>query len=273
MLYADAITHENAKTKKLMQFDKKEHPIGIQITGNSVEEIRKCIPYLKGYDFVDINCGCPSIRITGNEAGSFLLKTPEKIAEMIKILKEAGLTVTAKIRLGYQNNNVMEVARAIEKAGASALTIHCRLATHSNKIPADWTWIRKVREVVKIPIIGNGDIDSPIKARAMLEIADGAMIARAAIGDPDIFARCMEYLKSGKIIEKSFARNLPYLKLYLKYCKKYNFTDLHRIRYIVSSFLSGFKGAAKLRQELHACKTLDEIENCVKKTKEKNTNK
>ena len=115
MIYADAITHENKKTKELMRTIRTEHPLGIQITGNSIKEIKDCIPYLKGYDLVDINCGCPSIKITGNEAGSYLLNNPEKIVEMIKVLKKAGLTVTAKVRLGFKKNNVLEVAKAKRK--------------------------------------------------------------------------------------------------------------------------------------------------------------
>lgn len=265
MLYADAITHENDKTKKLMETIKEESPVGIQITGNKIEEIKACLPYLKEYDLVDINCGCPSIRIVGSKAGSFLLKNPEKIAEMIKILKSAGLTVTAKIRLGFDNNSVLSIAKIIEKAGADALTIHARLATHSNKIPADWTWIAKAKKELKIPVIGNGDVTNPKQAEEMLKIADGVMIARAAIGDPDIFARCISYMKTGEIIEKSFKRNLPYLKLYIKYCKKYKFNQLHRIRNIVGNFFSGFPGAAKLRQELQSLSSMKEIEEMIKK--------
>jgi nifR3 family TIM-barrel protein len=259
MLYVDAITHENSATKKLMETCKSEKPKIIQITGNNLKEFEKAIPYIKKYDIIDINCGCPSIRITGNEAGSYLLKNPNKIAEIIKLLKKHKFTVTAKIRLGFNNNNVLETAKAIEKAGADALTVHARLASHSNKIPADWNWIKKVKEQLKIPVIGNGDIDSGKKAEEMLKITDGAMIARAAIGDPDIFSRCLHYLKTGEIIEKSFKRNLPYLKIYIKYCKKYNFNNLHRIKYISSTFFKNIPNAAKYRNQVMQAKSLKEI--------------
>lgn len=267
MLYVDAITHENSATKKLMETCKEEENKIIQITGNNLEEFEKAIPHLKKYDIIDINCGCPSIRIVGNEAGSFLLRNPKKIADIIKLLKKAGLTVTAKIRLGFENNNVIETAKAIEKAGASLLTVHARLASHSNKIPADWAWIAKVKKELKIPVIGNGDIDSGKKAEEMLKIADGAMIARAAIGDPDIFYRINHYFKTGKEIPFSFERNIKYLKFYLKYCKKYNFNNLHRIKYIASNFFKNIPNAAKYRNQVMQAKSLEEINNFVNSIK------
>ncbi|MBI3334730.1 tRNA-dihydrouridine synthase family protein [Candidatus Pacearchaeota archaeon] len=259
MLYIDAIIHENAKTKKLMQFTERERPIGIQITGSKVEHFKKAIPYLKDYDLVDINCGCPSTRIVGSEAGSYLLNNPEKIGEIIKILKSAGLIVTAKIRLGFKNNTVLETAKLIESAGADALTIHARLAHHGNDVPADWSWIKKVRSSISIPVIGNGDITSGKQAEAMLKIADACMIARAAIGDPDIFYRINRYLKTGEIIPFDLKRNLHYLKQYLDYCRDFSFTDLSRIKYITAKFFRNIEGSAKMRQQVMQCKTLNEL--------------
>src|SRR3989338_121781 len=104
MINIGAILHPNKKTQTLMKTYPGESPKVIQITGRSVTEFKAVIPFLKSYDIVDINCGCPSMRITDNESGSFLLKNPEKIHEMIRTLKEAGLTVTVKIRLGFKNN-------------------------------------------------------------------------------------------------------------------------------------------------------------------------
>lgn len=264
MLYVDAIIHENKKTMQLMKTTSKEKPIGIQITGSNLEHFKKAIKYLKKYDFVDINCGCPSERIVGNEAGSYLLNNPEKIAEIIKLLKSHKLIVTVKIRLGFHTNNVLEIAKAIESAGADALTIHARLATNSNKIPADWREIEKVRKILKIPVIGNGDVTNGRKAEEMLKIADACMIARASIGDPDIFHRIKHYLKTGREIPFDFERNIKYLSLYLKYCKKYKFNDLHRIRHISQKFFRNISGAVKMRGEIMQSKSIEEIEKVIK---------
>ena len=265
MLYVDAITHENDKTKQLMEIGKKEKPSGIQITGNNIEEFRKVIPYLKKYDIVDLNCGCPSVRIVGNEAGSYLLRSPEKIAAIVKLLKKAGLTVSVKIRLGFERNNVIEIAKMIEKAGADALIVHARLAKDSNKIPADWTWISKVKKAVKIPVIGNGDVVSGESASRMLKICDGVMVARAAIGDPLLFDRINYYLKNGQEKELDVPGNLKLFLEYIKLCGKQKIVDLHRIKYIGSCFIKGFNGAAKKRAEFMSLKTIDEIEGFVGK--------
>ena len=266
MLYIDAITHENAKTKKLMETSREEKPIGIQVTGSNTSELQKAISMkvFDKYDIVNINCGCPSVRITGNEAGSFLLKNPEKIAGMIKLLKDAGYTTTAKIRLGYENNNVMKVSKMIEKAGADALTVHARLAIHSGKIPADWSWIKKIKNEIGIPVIGNGDIFSGEDTGKMLEIADGAMIARAAIGDPYIFERIEKYLKTGKEPDFDLKKNLSAFKEYLALCKKYDFRDIGRIKYVGGNFIRKFEGAAKKRSELMNAKSFEEISRVAK---------
>jgi len=260
MLYVDAITHENDKTNQLMAIGKNEKPSGIQITGNNIEEFRKVIPYLRKYDLVDLNCGCPSVRIVGNEAGSYLLRTPEKVAAIVKLLKKAGLTVSVKIRLGFERNNVIEIAKIIEKAGADALIVHARLAKDSNKIPADWKWIAAVKKAVKIPVIGNGDVISGESAARMLKICDGVMVARAAIGDPLIFDRINYYLKNGKEKELDVSGNLKLFLEYIKLCKKQKIIDLHRIKYIGSCFIKGFNGAAKQRAAFMSLKTIDEIE-------------
>jgi tRNA-dihydrouridine synthase len=220
---------------------------------------------LKKYDIVDLNCGCPSVRIVGNEAGSYLLRNPEKIGEIVKLLKSNGLTVSVKIRLGFDRNNVIEIAKKIEKAGADAITVHARLAKDSNKVPAQWEWIAKVKKAVKIPVIGNGDVISGESAKRMLEICDGVMIGRAAIGDPLIFDRINQYLKNGKERKKEedVSGNIKLFLEYIKLYKKQKIVDLHRIKYIGSCFLSGFKGAAKMRAKFMSLKIIDEIEGFV----------
>ena len=269
MINIPAITHKNRKTEEMMQTCKEDSPLGIQITGNNPKEIEKIIPRLKKYDLVDINAGCPSERITENESGSCLLNSPKKIAEMIKILKKNNITTTLKIRLGFKKNNALEIAKLAEKAGADAITLHPRLATQGYDIPADWKEIAKVKKAVSIPVIGCGDILSPEKAKEMLDSTgcDAIMIARGAIGDPLIFKRTLNYLKTGKSEPPSFKDNIKCFQEYLSLSKKYKLTEsnLTNIRHLGTKFVKGIPGGAKMRNELMQLKSFDEIVDFFKK--------
>lgn len=199
MIYVNAILHSNKKTEQMLKTCSLDKPIGLQITGNNEEEFEKFVKLKKvwkDFDLIDLNCGCPSSRIVGNKAGSYLLNSPEKIGRIVKILKKTGKSVTVKTRLGFNKVNVLEVAKIVEEAGASALTVHCRLAVDGNDVRADWSYLSKVKKVVKIPVMGNGDVFSGADASEMLKVCDGVMIGRGAIGNPLIFRDINRYLES-----------------------------------------------------------------------------
>lgn len=268
MLYTSQIINKNKKTKKLMKFDKSERPIGIQITGNSLKEFESCIPYLKPYDIIDLNCGCPSIKITGNQAGSYLLKNPEKIASIIKLLKSAfpEKAITAKIRLGFKTNNVIKIAKAIESAGADAITLHSRLAIDGSSIPANHKCTKKLVSSLKIPVIANGDIFSGADALRILKDTgcNAIMIARGAIGDPKIFKRILYYLKNGKEKQRNQKENLKLFLEYIKLSKSLKIEDLGRTKYLGIQFIKGIENAPKLRNQFSKLSSIKEIESFVK---------
>ena len=291
MLYTNAILHENKPTLKLMTIGGlKDRPLGLQITGNNISEFTKLskLDVLQNYDLIDINCGCPSVKIVGSEAGSYLLKDPDKIADMIRVLKDSGLTVTAKIRLGYKINNVIEISRKIEKAGADLLTIHARTSEQKNSEPADWSWISKVKREIGIPIVGNGGVVNGKTASEMLEIADGAMVASAAIGNPFVFREILRYLKNaqknslldglkvskkneklsdlktGKEKEITKKERIVAFSDYLNYSEKFDVFDISRVKYLGANFLKGFDGASALRNDLMKLKKSEDILEFVK---------
>ena len=237
----------------MLKTNKEDSPLGIQITGSSLEEFKKLIPFLKKskFNLIDLNCGCPAARIIGTKAGSYLLKDPKKIAQIIKLLKQTKKPVTAKIRLGFNKNNVLQIAKAIEKAGADAITIHPRKSNDSYEKPADWNEIKKLKSILKIPVIANGDIFTPEDIKKVLEFADAVMLGRAAISNPQIFSLKENNTKENK---------LKILEQYLNLCSSTKVTDLQKIKFTSSHILSNFQGAAKLRNKLMKCKSFKEIE-------------
>jgi tRNA-dihydrouridine synthase B len=268
MINIGAIIHENKKTKMMMETAPEDKPLGVQITGNTIDEFEKVLLFLdkKKFDLIDLNCGCPSVRIVGNKSGSYLLKDPEKIAGIIKVLKKAGWIVTAKIRLGFEKNEVMKITDVIEKAGADLITIHARTAKQRNKEPAQWEWIRKVKEKSKIPIIGNGGITDGKTANEILKFADGAMIAMGALGNPMIFREAIEYSKEKKEKEITEEERISSFLEYISLAEKYNLLDIKRVKFLGGYFLRGFNGASKKRAELMNTKTMDEIKKLVKES-------
>jgi tRNA-dihydrouridine synthase B len=263
MVYVDSINSGNENTKVLIRKGKGESPLGIQVAGNNIEQFRKALPILKKYDLVDINCGCPSQRIIGGGAGSHLLKDPEKIAQIIRFLKSEGLVVTAKIRLGFSSDNVLEIAKIIESAGADALTIHARLATHGNNVPADWSAIKKVKQVLKIPVIGNGDVTDGPSAARLLEFCDGVMIARAVWGNPRVFHNINHYLKTKQVIQTTPKERIEDFLEYLRLVESDGNIDVSRVKYVGSSFLHGFVGSGRARDKFSKLKDFSSIQSFV----------
>ena len=269
MIQAEAIIHgkENKSLKFKTLTNSKDKPLGIQITGKKVSDFEKIIPELRKYDLVDLNCGCPGELTIDNKSGSYLMKSPEKIYSIIKFLKDNNLTVTAKIRLGFNKNVVVELAKKIESAGADALTVHGRLAHQTGGTKADWSWFPKIKNNLGIPLIGNGDVFKPKDAEKILENCDGVMIGRGAIGNPLIFRQTLDYLKTGKYngAEGNYKENLKLYTEYIKLSRKYNLLKMSKAKYIGGKFLRGFENAPKTRDDFMKLKSFEGIEGFVKK--------
>ena len=211
LIYAEmvsdkALVYQNQKTLELLKMSEEERPIAQQIFGSDVNtfvEAAKIVEEKMHPDIIDINMGCPVPKVAVSaQAGSALLKNPEKIKEIVSsVVKSVNIPITVKIRLGWDENsiNCLEVAKKIEEAGASAITIHARTRKDGYSGHARWEYIKKVKEIVSIPVIGNGDVKTPLDAKKMLEetSCDAVMIGRGVLGNPWLIKECIEYLKTG----------------------------------------------------------------------------
>ncbi|AGJ91092.1 tRNA dihydrouridine synthase DusB [Mycoplasma putrefaciens] len=216
LVYAEMVSvagmaHENKKTFSMLQVNKDEHPISMQIFGNDVDEFINATKWIDKHvdcDIIDLNLGCPAPKVALRSAsGSALLKTPELIYEIVRaVVANTNKPVTAKIRLGWDKDsvNAVEVARLIEKAGASAIAVHGRTRSDFYTGRADWEKIKEVKDAVKIPVIGNGDIVDGPSAKAMLDLTgcDAVMVSRSCQGNPWIFEQINYFLETGQELSK-----------------------------------------------------------------------
>ncbi|HHW03590.1 MAG TPA: tRNA dihydrouridine synthase DusB [Thermoanaerobacterales bacterium] len=205
MVSTRGLFYDDQKTRKLLEIGDEEHPIGVQLFGNDPEFFSHAAKKIRdfNFDFININMGCPTPKIVKNGDGCALMKVPDLAARIIEYTVRASENpVSIKIRKGWDESsvNAVEFARMAEKSGASQVFVHGRTRESFYSGKADWDIIRRVKEAVGIPVIGNGDVFSPQDAKAMLEKTgcDGVMIGRGALGNPWIFREVKYFLKTGR---------------------------------------------------------------------------
>ena len=231
---SDGLIRNGAKSVKKLEILDAERPIGIQLYGHIPEAMQEAALRAEAAypDVIDLNFGCPVKKIARRGAGAGMLRNIPLMMEITKRLVDAvRIPVTVKTRLGWdeQNKNIITVARQLQDAGVCALTIHGRTGTQLYKGQADWTLIGEVKKdpTIHIPIIGNGDIDSPQKAKEMIDLygVDGIMIGRAAIGRPWLFRQVKQYLKTGKLLpEPTLSEKVDLAKLHFHKSLEYKGT-------------------------------------------------
>lgn len=273
MVSGKGLHYRNVRTSSLLEASQEEKPVAAQIFGHDPEIMGEVAGDALSYGavMVDINMGCPAPKIVNNGDGSALMKDPVLAGKVVAAVRRAvSVPVTVKFRLGWDeaHRNAVEFAKIIEANGADAITVHGRTreAFYSGK--ADWSAIREVKNAVKIPVIGNGDIQDGPSARAMLEETgcDGLMVGRAAQGNPWIFRQILHYLERGEILppptlEERVEKAKEHLTLLVRF--KGEKRGILEGRKHISWYLRGITGGAPLREAVNRATTLVEMESLL----------
>ncbi|HPF82802.1 MAG TPA: tRNA dihydrouridine synthase DusB [Bacilli bacterium] len=280
LIYAEmvsdkAISYGNEKTIDMLYMTDYERPIAQQIFGSDKESFIKSAKYIYENmkpDIIDINMGCPVPKVAVRaQAGSALLKNPDKVYEIVKaVVDTVPIPVTVKIRSGWDSNsiNAVEIAKMIEKAGASAITVHPRTRAQGYSGNADWNIIKQVKESVGIPVIGNGDVKSCYDAKKMLDETncDAVMIGRGVLGNPWLIKECIDYIDNGKLPEVvSLKEKIEMIKRHLKLLKetKSDKLALLEIRSHAIWYLKGVNNSSFIKNQICKAKTIDEVNNIL----------
>jgi tRNA-dihydrouridine synthase B len=270
MVSGKALVYGNRKTIDLLRTDPAERPVSLQLFGAEPDILGEAAKIVEeqGADILDLNMGCPVPKVVKNGEGSALMRKPELVEKIIKaMVKAVDIPVTVKIRKGWDDSsvNAVEIAKIAEEAGAQAITVHGRTRTQLYTGKADWEIIRRVKQAVRIPVIGNGDVRKPEDAKAMLEFTgcDGVAIGRAAFGNPWLFKRTVHYLQTGQFLREPSGQErirtaLRHLGLTLKI--KGERLAVLEMRKHLAWYIKGLPKAAQIRAELNQTKSIVEME-------------
>jgi nifR3 family TIM-barrel protein len=269
---AEGLIRDALKSTMKMRFEAKERPIGIQIFGANIDSMMKAAEAASaaGPDFIDLNFGCPVRKIVMKGGGAALLQDIPKMVSMARaVVKATRLPVTAKTRLGWdeKHQEIVDIAEQLQDAGIRAISIHGRTRSQLYGGKADWTLIGAVKNNPRmhIPVFGNGDIDSGIKAREMKDRygVDGILIGRAAVGNPWIFREMKTYLETAGILPRpSVSERIKILRLHLEKSVVYKGerATLFEMRKIYNGYFKGIAGFRPFRIKLVTAASLDEID-------------
>lgn len=261
MVSGKAIVHGNKRTQEMLFVDEREKPLSLQIFGgdrDSLIEAAKVVDRETNADIIDINMGCPAPKVTKIDAGARWLLDPNKIYEMVSAVVDAvEKPVTVKMRTGWDSDHIyaIENAKAVERAGGKAVSVHGRTREQLYTGRADWNIIKEVKQSVGIPVIGNGDVVTPEDARRMLELTgcDGVMIGRGALGNPWMLYRTIQYLQTGELVADPSAEEkikIAILHMDRLVAMRGERMAVREMRKHLAWYLKGLRGSARIKDEI-----------------------
>ena len=269
MVSAKAILYKNRNTQELLRIRDEERPAAVQLFGSDAGIMGEIAQVVSegNCDLIDVNMGCPVPKIVNNGEGSALLKEPKKVeAILTAMVKRSKKPVTVKIRKGFNDAsvNAVEIAKIAEGCGVAAVAVHGRTREQFYSGKADWEIIRQVKEAVKIPVIGNGDVTGAKEAKAMLDLTgcDGVMIGRVAKGNPWMFSHILQSVESGEVLPGPSVLEIK--EMILRHGRllsedKGEFTAMREMRKHMAWYTAGLPHSAALRNEINLVETLEEM--------------